>query len=358
MQHSALPLPEGSELRQGLRQLRFQWAAASACLLAITILGSNSAARRGSAELGGGASMVAKAAEEGAKPARMMSMSEIQAHATAKAHVAHKAASHKTRKGPNEHAASFADEAHPNAKLVKLLNQKAATYQKAGEGQLRAAQHKQAAAAVDKKAAQKELASAAHMKMEAKNDKKRSAAVRKSFAESEKPTLQANKAMKAADKTYRHDILAMASLYPQIGQDQATGKAVPAALEAQLKNVTAHLKADQAEKKKDGQLLASAASAQSTNYNENEGSSPENLVDQSTVYGLSQDEKDEVAKAKHSMSLVEKRMEKGKQEEVVAKRVLGVAHCIQKHALIYSYDENKEQHVEAAYQRILDQCDA
>jgi len=354
-----VPVPDGQEAagtpRQGHRQLR--WAAASACLLLIAVEGTRSAVRRGSREEQGASSMVAKAALEGAaKPttARMMSMSQIQAHAMASAHLAHKAA----RVGPNEHEAKYAAAVDPNSKLVKLLSQKAAIYQKAGSGQLAAAQRKQAAAQKDKSAAEAALGKAAHMKMEAKQDKKHSQQLRKSFAESEEPTLQADKAMKAADKAYRHDMLEMATIYPQVGEDQATGKPVPAMLEDQLKNITVHLRADQAEKKKDGQMLASAASVQSTNYNENAGSSPENLLDQSTLYGLSQEEKDEVGKARHSMSLAEQRMTKGKHEEVVAKRVLGVAHCIQKHAKVYSYDENKVEHIEAAYQRILDDCDA
>lgn len=51
-------------------------------------------------------------------------------------------------------------------------------------------------------------------------------------------------------------------------------------------------------------------------------------------------------------------MNQGKQAEVVAQRVLAVAACINKHADRYFYDENKEPHVEHAYQRILDDCDA
>ena len=58
------------------------------------------------------------------------------------------------------------------------------------------------------------------------------------------------------------------------------------------------------------------------------------------------------------IALLQDMMAKGKQEETTANRVLGVAACINRHAKRYAYDENKVEHVEHVYQRILDDCNA
>lgn len=358
-----VPVPDGPEVAatvraqgQGHRQLR--WAAASVCLLLLAVLGSKAAARQEGDERAGAASMAMAAAAVGAAAAAdaapqhahahahaALSMSEIRERAAktaAAARVEHKAAAAKASADagghgdgghvPDVHGAKYAAAVQPNAKLVRLLKAKAGVYDKAGSAQLAAAHRKQGAAQQEKTAAERDLAKASAMQQEAKTVRKQAQAAQKSFATSEEPTLEADKAMKQADKNYRHDMLKMAMLYPQVNEDKAAGKSVPAALAADLKKVTAQLKADELAKKKDGQMLASAASASTNSFNEAEGSSPEDLQSQSAVYTLDVDKDAAVRKAKHAMQLAEERMTKGKQEESVAKRVLAVAECIHKHA--------------------------
>lgn len=345
-------------MADGSSKVRLRWAAASVCLVLVAIIGSNSARRHAASEDARAAAMSAKAADEqGAhaatiKPARMLSLSEIQAHA---------AASRITHKAKNDvHVVKDAAMVNPNARLVHLLEKKAAVYEQAGNGQLKAAQRRQQAAAQDKIVAQGDLKKASDMQQKAKADKVQSQEAKESFRRAEQPTLIADKEMKAADKAYRHDMLDMAAIYPKIGADKAAGQPVPASLEMELKNLTAHLKADQAMKKHYGEMLASDAqsSALTSSFEDRIGKAPENVRAETTEYGLDVDVESAVKTAKHKMTLADERLTKGKEEEVVARRVLGIAGCITKHATMYSYDENKVGHVEHTYQRVLDDCNA
>lgn len=279
-----VPLPDGQEAvakRQGFRQVR--WAAASICLLLIAVVGSRSALRHSTAEEKGTDTRPAKEGRGVDTPAKMMTLVEIQAQATARTHVAHKEANAPTggKKTHKIDAAALADITEPNEKLVNLLRKKAAKYENAGKGQLAAAHKTQHVAEAEKAAAAADIAEANKIKKEASAVTQHGMEAKKSFAQAEEPTLQADKAMKAADKAYRHDMLAMAMLYTKVGSDKDHGK-----LSAELKNLTAHLKADEALKKRDGEMLASAASASTNSFNEQVGTSPEDLQDQSTVYGL------------------------------------------------------------------------
>ena len=339
--------------------LRLRWAAAAVCLVLVAVLGSESARRHAASE-DSRATMAATAADEAGAHGKMFSMQEIRARAAASARVVHKASDKHEADDEGINAVKDAALVKPNARLVHLLDKKAAVYQKAGSGQLKAAQRRQEAAAQDKLAAQGDLTKASAMRKKALADKVHSQQAKQAFRNAELPTLQADKDMKAADRAYRHDMLDMATIYPKIGEDKASGRPVPAALEQELKNVTARLKADQAQKKKYGQMLASdaRASASSNSFEENIGKDPENLRAEQSEYGLHEGVEDAVKNAQHKMADATERMTKGKQEEVVAKRVLGIADCITKHAKTYSYDENKVEHVERVYQRVLDDCDA
>ena len=338
-----------------MARVQLRWASTAVCLVVVALIGSESARRHAASEEDARALTAAASDEQGshaaAKPARMLSLAEIQARATSR--VAHKA---RDDVGAVKDAALV----KPNARLVHLLEKKAAVYEKAGTLQLKAAQRRQQAAAKDKSVAQGDLKKASGMQQKAKADKAQSLEAKASFRKSEQPTLLADKEMKAADKAYRHDMLEMASIYPKIGAAKAAGMPVPQSLEMKLENVTAHLKADQALKKHYGEMLASdAKTSSSTNsFEDRIGKAPENLRAEMTEYGLDVDVESAEKKAKHQMMLAEERLTKGKQEEVVAKRVLGIAGCITKHAKMYSYDENKVEHVEHTYQRVLDDCNA
>jgi len=261
--NSAVRRAEGdaSTKRQGSRQLR--WGVASVCLLLLAVFGSRSAIRHSSdEEKGQGFGLAAAPASPQVKPdtlnpTRMMSMAEIQA----KNGVGPKDGVQKVKATDNVDAVILAGVKVPNSKLVDLLKTKAAVYKKAGSAQLAAAMRAQTAAKEDKVNAHKELDKVAHMHKEADAIKQHNTQARLTFAKSEQPTLQADKAMKAADKAYRHAMLKMAQVYPEVGADKMAGKPVPLALEAELKNVTAQLKMDEALKKRDGEMLASATAA-------------------------------------------------------------------------------------------------
>jgi len=333
---------------QGYRQLR--WAAASVFLLLLAVLGGRAAERQERHERSGAATMAMAAAATSATtdtaqlptPTRMLSMAEIRAHTAASARLKRKAATNagaaaagkRDRVGeePNVHGVKYAAAVQPNAKLIRLLKAKAGVYEKSGSAQMAGAHRKQDAAKKEKALAERDLKKASAMQQEAKTVKKIAQAARQSFDKGEEPTLAADKAMKLADKHYRNDMLKMAQIYPQVNEDTAAGKPVPQALTAELENLTAHLKADELAKKKDQQMLATAASASANSYNEAAGSSPEDLQSQSAVYTLDQGKDAAVKKAKNAMQLANERMVQGKQEETVAKRVLGVADCIQKAA--------------------------
>ena len=342
---------------QGYRQLR--WAAASVCLLLLAVLGGRAAERQERHERAGAASMAMAAAATSATtftaqlstPTRMLSMAEIRAHTAASARLKRKATAHastgagvgsagsaaagkRDRVGeePNVHGVKYAAAVQPNAKLLRLLKAKAGVYEKSGSAQMAAAHRKQDAAKQEKALAEKEMKRASAMQEEAKTVKKIAQVARQSFDKGEEPTLSADKAMKLADKHYRHDMLKMAKIYPQVNADKAAGRPVPEALTAELQNVTVQLKADELAKKKDQQMLATAASASTNSFYEAAGRSPEDLQSQSAVYTLDQGKDAAVKKAKNAMQLANERMVQGKQEETVAKRVLGVADCIQKAA--------------------------
>ena len=333
-------------------RVQLRWASTAVCLVVVALIGSESARRHAAEEA---RALTAAASDEqgshaAAKPARMLSLAEIQA----------RAASRVANKKDNVGAVKDAALVKPNARLVHLLEKKAAVYEKAGNGQLKAAQRRQQAAAKDKSVAQGDLKKASGMQQKAKADKAQSLEAKASFRKAEQPTLIAGKELKAADKAYRHDMLEMASIYPKIGAAKAADMPVPQSLEMKLENVTAHLKADQALKKHYGDMLASDAktSSATNSFEDRIGKAPENLRAEMTEYGLHVDVETAEKKAKHQMMLAEERLTKGKQEEVVAKRVLGIAGCITKHAKMYSYDENKVEHVEHTYQRVLDDCNA
>ncbi len=328
---------------QGYRQLR--WAAASVCLLLLAVLGGRAAERqeRNERAMVEAATSATTETVQLPTPTRMLSMAEIRAHTAASARLKRKAAAHastgkmkgkRDRVGeePNVHGVKYAAAMQPNAKLLRLLKAKAAVYEKSGSAQMAAAHRKQEEAKEEKALAEKELKKASAMQEEAKTVKKIAQVARQSFDKGEEPTLAADKAMKLADKHYRHDMLKMAEIYPQVNEDKAAGKPVPEALTAELQNVTAQLKADELAKKKDQQMLATAASASTNSFYEAAGSSPEDLQSQSAVYTLDQGKDAAVKKAKNAMQLANERMVQGKQEETVAKRVLEVADCIQKAA--------------------------
>lgn len=329
---------------QGYRQLR--WAAASVCLLLLAVLGGRAAERqeRNERAMVEAATSATTETVQLPTPTRMLSMAEIRAHTAASARLKRKAAAHastgdaeagkRDRVGeePNVHGVKYAAAVQPNAKLLRLLKAKAAVYEKSGSAQMAAAHRKQEEAKEEKALAEKELKKASAMQEEAKTVKKIAQVARQSFDKGEEPTLAADKAMKLADKHYRHDMLKMAEIYPQVNADKAAGKPVPEALTAELQNVTAQLKADELAKKKDQQMLATAASASTNSFYEAAGSSPEDLQSQSAVYTLDQGKDAAVKKAKNAMQLANERLVQGKQEETVAKRVLGVADCIQKAA--------------------------
>ena len=342
--------------RQGCRQLR--WGVASVCLLLLAVFGSRSAIRHSSDEEKGQGFGIAASPHQvkpdTLNPARIMSMAEIQA----KNGVAPKDVAQKVKATENVDAVILAAVKVPNSKLVDLLKTKAAVYKKAGLAQLAAAMRAQTAAKEDKVNAHKELDKAAQMRKEADAIKQHNTQARLTFAKSEQPTLQADKAMKAADKAYRHAMLKMAQVYPEVGADKMAGKPVPLALEAELKNVTEQLKMDEALKKRDGEMLASAAAASTNSFTGNVGSSTQDQHTQSQLYGIGVKEQTVVKKAKNLMQLADAEMLKGKQAEVVAKRVLGVADCLFSHAKKNFYDEDKVAHVEHVYQRILDDCNA
>ena len=160
----------------------------------VAVLGSESARRHAASE-GSRAAMAATAADEaGASHGKkMLSMTEIRARAAASARVVRKAGDKHEASDKGVNAVRDAALVKPNARLVHLLEKKAAVYQKAGSGQLHAAQRRQKAAAQDKLAAQGDLTRASAMREKAHADKVHSQQAKQAFENSELPTLQADK---------------------------------------------------------------------------------------------------------------------------------------------------------------------
>ena len=323
--------PEGRRLR---------WAAASACLLLIAVVGSRTAAgvRRGEEE-------------RAAMP--MASASAASARGDddddARGMVRNGASGGGAVGMPAQHAVRDADVADPNSRLARLLEKKAAVYERAGSSQLAAAHRKLAAAQGDRAAAERDEADAKRLRGQAAADRAQGARAKETFVQAEQAPLRAQREMRAADKAYRDDALALAGLYPQVEADKEAGVEVPTALAEQLRNVTGQLRRDAAVKKEDGARLASMSASRK---------GPGNVRVESQVFDLSLHAKDARSEALRARQLADSRIAEGREEEAVAKRVLAVASCIRKQALTYSYDDNRVARVEATYQRVLDDCNA
>lgn len=250
---------------------------------------------------------------------------------------------------PAQHAVRDADVADPNSRLARLLEKKAAVYERAGSSQLAAAHRKLAAAQGDRAAAERDEADAKRLRGQAAADRAQGARAKETFVQAEQAPLRAQREMRAADKAYRDDALALAGLYPQVEADKEAGVEVPTALAEQLRNVTGQLRRDAAVKKEDGARLASMSASRK---------GPGNVRVESQVFDLSLHAKDARSEALRARQLADSRIAEGREEEAVAKRVLAVASCIRKQALTYSYDDNRVARVEATYQRVLDDCNA
>ena len=352
--------PEGRRLR---------WAAASACLLLIAVVGSRTAAgvRRGEEERAAmpmASASAASARGDDDDDARGMVRNGasgggavgMPAQAVAKARLARKAGADVARAGGGGggggaavHAVRDADVADPNSRLARLLEKKAAVYERAGSSQLAAAHRKLAAAQGDRAAAERDEADAKRLRGQAAADRAQGARAKETFVQAEQAPLRAQREMRAADKAYRDDALALAGLYPQVEADKEAGVEVPTALAEQLRNVTGQLRRDAAVKKEDGARLASMSASRK---------GPGNVRVESQVFDLSLHAKDARSEALRARQLADSRIAEGREEEAVAKRVLAVASCIRKQALTYSYDDNRVARVEATYQRVLDDCNA
>ena len=345
-----------------------RWAAASACLLLIAVVGSRTAAgvRRGEEERAAmpmASASAASARGDDGDDARSMVRNGasgggavgMPAQAVAKARLARKAGADVARAGGGGgggaavHAVRDADVADPNSRLARLLEKKAAMYERAGSSQLAAANRKLAAAQGDRAAAERDEADAKRLRGQAAADRAQGARAKETFVQAEQAPLRAQREMRAADKAYRDDALALAGLYPQVEADKEAGVEVPTALAEQLRNVTGRLRRDAAVKEEDGSRLASMSASRK---------GPGNVRVESQVFDLSLHAKDARREALRARQLADSRIAKGREEEAVAKRVLAVASCIRKQALTYSYDDNRVARVEATYQRVLDDCNA
>ena len=146
------------------------------------------------------------------------------------------------------HSARYAALVEPNKNLVILLEKKAKALKELGQDQLAKARDMMHLAREVKKDASAEMKQAATMRLLEKQAKAEGKQVRVSFAKAEEPTLKANKEMKAADRAYRREALKLAGLIPQVNELKSEKKPVPASLLAEIKNVTAALKADKSQR--------------------------------------------------------------------------------------------------------------
>ncbi|EKX53789.1 hypothetical protein GUITHDRAFT_160925 [Guillardia theta CCMP2712] len=274
------------------------------------------------------------------------------------------------------HSARYAALVEPNKNLVIMLEKKAKALKELGQDQLAKARDMMHLAHEAKKDASAEIKQAATMRLLEKQAKAEGKQVRVSFAKAEEPTLKANKEMKAADRAYRREALKLAGLIPKVNELKSEKKPVPASLLAEIKNVTAALKADKSQRARIAKELQQAASAQSSSYSNAQGNNPLNLELQRQEY-----EFDEESMRKYEIShfcqicqslRVSHRASRGKKEmkeyktdlddsssrKLDAQRLLDVSACLFKNADYYKFDADFVRDEDATYQQVLNHCGA